>query len=283
MFPEPLCTAILMLPIAPPVLGDTDGTRASYNRLRTFITPALQKNFPPAPRWRDALQRPDVARAMAETCDIDVSRAASCAWNTCRTSTAAWLEPHRDIPEKLFSMVIYLFTGPGCEGLGHRHLRCRPALGGPFSRHFQFRRDLRARPRHLARFRAPPDRGRPPPHGDQLRPPRLARPRPALLPRTPDKITCYENSPDARCRHSREGGNPSSSGPRFRGDDDWRHRFHPPGSSREASRVRMFVSARRLQRPPPPYFAIVSTVIALPVSRTPRRRAASTAACRSRT
>ncbi len=30
----------------------------------------------------------------------------------------AWLEPHRDIPQKLFSMVIYLFTGPDAAEWG---------------------------------------------------------------------------------------------------------------------------------------------------------------------
>jgi hypothetical protein len=29
-----------------------------------------------------------------------------------------WLEPHRDIPEKLFSMVVYLFTGPDAKDWG---------------------------------------------------------------------------------------------------------------------------------------------------------------------
>ena len=30
----------------------------------------------------------------------------------------AWLEPHHDIPEKLFSMVIYLCLGPDAQGWG---------------------------------------------------------------------------------------------------------------------------------------------------------------------
>ena len=30
----------------------------------------------------------------------------------------AWLEPHRDIPEKLFSLVVYLFTGPDAKEWG---------------------------------------------------------------------------------------------------------------------------------------------------------------------
>jgi hypothetical protein len=63
VFPEALCTAILVLPIAPPLLGVTDGTRGSYNRLRTFITPALQRKFPVCAAMADALRRPDVARS----------------------------------------------------------------------------------------------------------------------------------------------------------------------------------------------------------------------------
>jgi hypothetical protein len=31
----------------------------------------------------------------------------------------AWLEPHRDIPGKLFSMVVYLFTGPDAADWGN--------------------------------------------------------------------------------------------------------------------------------------------------------------------
>ena len=46
-----------------------------------------------------------------------------CALNTWQDIDGAWLEPHHDIPEKLFSMVIYLFVGAGRQGLGHRYLR----------------------------------------------------------------------------------------------------------------------------------------------------------------
>lgn len=117
VFPEALCTAILVLPIAPPLLGHTDGTRASYNRLRTFMTPALQKNFPACAAMTDALQRPDVARMMAETCDIDVA-GSYLRMEYMQDLDGAWLEPHRDIPEKLFSMVVYLFTGPEAKDWG---------------------------------------------------------------------------------------------------------------------------------------------------------------------
>jgi len=117
VFPEALCTAILVLPIAPPLLGHTDGTRASYNRLRTFITPALQKKFPVCAALADALQRPDVARVMAETCNIDAA-GSFLRMEYMQDLDGAWLEPHRDIPEKLFSMVVYLFTGPEAKDWG---------------------------------------------------------------------------------------------------------------------------------------------------------------------
>jgi len=117
VFPLDLCTAILVLPIAPPVLGKTDGTRASYNAHRTFITPQLQRKFPVCAALADALQRPDVARTMAATCGIDVA-GSYLRMEYMQDLDGSWLEPHRDIPEKLFSMVIYLFIGPDAKDWG---------------------------------------------------------------------------------------------------------------------------------------------------------------------
>lgn len=117
VFPEALCTGILTLPIAPPVLGKTDGTRGTYNRQRTFITPLLRSKFPTCAVFADALQRPDVARLMAETCGIDVA-GSYLRMEYIQDIDGVWLEPHHDIPEKLFSMVVYLFTGPDAKDWG---------------------------------------------------------------------------------------------------------------------------------------------------------------------
>lgn len=110
VFPESLCTGILTLPIAPPALGPTDGTRDTYNSSRTFITPLLRSKFPTCAVLADALQRPDVARLMAETCGIE-AEGGFLRMEYIQDTDGAWLEPHRDIPDKLFSMVVYLFTG----------------------------------------------------------------------------------------------------------------------------------------------------------------------------
>ena len=55
VFPESLCTGILTLPIAPPSLGITDGTRNTYNSSRTFVTPLLRSKFPTCAALGDAL------------------------------------------------------------------------------------------------------------------------------------------------------------------------------------------------------------------------------------
>jgi hypothetical protein len=111
VFPADLCTGILTMPICPPNLGVTNGTRGSYNYARCFLTPKMRADYPCVQALADALQRPTVARLMADTCEIDVE-GSYLRMEYMQDIDGSWLEPHRDIPEKLFSMVIYLFTGP---------------------------------------------------------------------------------------------------------------------------------------------------------------------------
>ena len=117
VFPIDLCTGILTMPIVPPNLGKTDGTRNSYNDTRCFITPSMRQRFPTWEALSQALQRPEVARLMAETCNIQVE-CGNLRMEYMQDIDGSWLEPHRDIPEKLFSMVIYLFTGPDAKDWG---------------------------------------------------------------------------------------------------------------------------------------------------------------------
>jgi hypothetical protein len=117
VLPEKVCIGFLILPIAPPVLGKTDGTRNTYNRTRCFITPSMRARFPVCATLADALQRPEVARLIGETFGIKVP-GSYLRMEYMQDLDGAWLEPHRDIPEKLFSMVIYLFTGPDAKDWG---------------------------------------------------------------------------------------------------------------------------------------------------------------------
>jgi hypothetical protein len=117
VFPIDLCTGILTLPVAPPVLGPTDGTRNTYNDSRCFITPSMRRKFPTCEALTQALQLPEVARLLADTCGIAVE-GSFLRMEYIQDLDGAWLEPHRDIPEKLFSMVIYLFIGPDAKDWG---------------------------------------------------------------------------------------------------------------------------------------------------------------------
>jgi hypothetical protein len=117
VFPETLAVAILTLPIAPPVIDDCGGVRDRHNDKRAFFTPWLQSRFPVCARLAVALQRPEVARLFAETCAIDVA-GGFLRMEYIQDTNGAWLEPHRDIPEKLFSMVVYLCTGPDAKDWG---------------------------------------------------------------------------------------------------------------------------------------------------------------------
>ena len=117
VFPETLCTAILVMPIVPPMPGMTDGTRGTYNIQRTFITPELRHDFKVCHNLAEAFQLPEVARQFEETCDVTTDGAYFRA-EYMQDTDGMWLEPHRDIPEKVFSMVIYLCTGPEAEDWG---------------------------------------------------------------------------------------------------------------------------------------------------------------------
>ena len=117
VLPEALCLGIISLPIAPLLIDDCGGVRDLDNNLRSFVTPSMRQRFPLWQRFAEALQRPDVARLLGKTCEFEVE-GSFLRMEYIQDIDGAWLEPHRDIPEKLFSMVIYLFTGPEAAGWG---------------------------------------------------------------------------------------------------------------------------------------------------------------------
>jgi hypothetical protein len=120
--PEDLCVGILMLPIKPPDITDCGGVRdlEENNRKRTFLIPELQEDFPMVKALVEAFQRPDVARQFSETCNIAPERLEGSYLRIeyMQDTDGQWLEPHPDIPAKLFSMVIYLCTGPEAKNWG---------------------------------------------------------------------------------------------------------------------------------------------------------------------
>jgi hypothetical protein len=117
VFPLDMCTGILTLPIAPAYLGATDGTRNTYNDRRTFLTPSLRARFPSCRVLAEALQRPQVARLFQDTLGKNLA-GGHLRIEYIQDIDGMWLEPHTDIPDKLFSMVVYLCTGPEAKDWG---------------------------------------------------------------------------------------------------------------------------------------------------------------------
>lgn len=118
VLPEAMCTGLLTLPIAPPVLTvDTKGQRGTFNNQRTFFTPSMRELYPAISLLSAAMQRPEVAREFVSTCGIDATDA-YLRIEYIQDLDGMWLEPHCDIKEKLFSMVLYLCTGPFAKDWG---------------------------------------------------------------------------------------------------------------------------------------------------------------------
>lgn len=120
--PEDLCVGVLVLPIRPPLIDECGGVRdlQDNNSKRAFFTPRLQADFPAVAAFAEAFQKAQVARQFMETLgrpatDIEGSFLRI---EYIQDTDGAWLQPHCDIPEKLFSMVIYLCTGPEAKTWG---------------------------------------------------------------------------------------------------------------------------------------------------------------------
>jgi hypothetical protein len=120
--PEGLCAGVLFLPIRPPLIDECGGVRdlGGNNSKRSFFTPALQRDFPACKAFALAFQRPEAASLFSSTLDIEPVDIAGSYLRIeyIQDTDGAWLEPHRDIREKLFSMVIYLCTGPEAKNWG---------------------------------------------------------------------------------------------------------------------------------------------------------------------
>lgn len=117
VLPEALCLGLISLPIPPLLIDDCHGVRDVDNSKRTFVTPWLRSRFPLCQEFAQALQRPEVAQLAGATCGFEVE-GSYLRMEYIQDIDGAWLEPHHDVPQKLFSMVIYLCTGPDARDWG---------------------------------------------------------------------------------------------------------------------------------------------------------------------
>ena len=184
VLPESLCVGVLVLPICPPWIDECGGVRDlnKNNLKRSFFAPKLREDFPACQAFAEAFQRPEVARLFSETLGIPEIDGSYLRIEYIQDTDGAWLEPHRDIHEKLLLHGHLSDHRPRSEELGHRYLRPRSEMVRPLFRRLQLGGDLHPRPAQLARLRQAAHHRRAPADGGQLRAAHLARPRSALLP-----------------------------------------------------------------------------------------------------
>jgi len=109
--PERVCHAIAALPFEPPAVPTFDGRRESNNSTRVYFSPAMQARFSVCREVSDAFKQADVKRAIERETGTDLSRG-QLRIEYCQDVDGFWLEPHVDIPVKLFTMLVYLVDEP---------------------------------------------------------------------------------------------------------------------------------------------------------------------------
>lgn len=117
VLPEEVCAAIRALPFPPPQVEDTRGKRETHNSTRVFFSVENRARFAVCRDLAAALQQPSMVERLEATFETRLG-GSFLRIEYCRDVDGFWLEPHTDIGAKLFTMQLYLSTGPGAEAWG---------------------------------------------------------------------------------------------------------------------------------------------------------------------
>jgi hypothetical protein len=117
VLPPEVAEAIQSLPIPPARVGDTRGKRETHNATRVFFAGDNLRRHAACREVAEALQDEAVTKALEKTCWINL-KGSFPRVEYCQDTEGFWLEPHTDIREKLFTMLVYLVSGPGAETWG---------------------------------------------------------------------------------------------------------------------------------------------------------------------
>jgi hypothetical protein len=132
MLTEETCEEIRSLPIEAPEIADYAGTRESNNDSRGYFNEETCGEFGACAQVVGTFKDPRVIGAIEKACGIDLSRGHLRIEYT-QDRDGFWLEPHKDISVKLFTMLIYLSTEPELADAGTdifdrdlNHVGCAP-------------------------------------------------------------------------------------------------------------------------------------------------------------
>jgi hypothetical protein len=117
ILPADVCDGIAALPFPLPDGAIFDGRREANNAKRVYFTPQIQQRFPVCEEIADAFCHPRVVAAIERTTGTDLA-SGRLRIEYCQDVDGFWLEPHVDIPVKLFTMLVYLTDAPELHDAG---------------------------------------------------------------------------------------------------------------------------------------------------------------------
>jgi len=125
ILPTATVKAIAGLPFDPPGGATFDGRRESNNSSRVYFSPEIQARFPICATVADAFRAPYVIDALTALTGAPIA-AGHLRIEYCQDVDGFWLEPHVDIPVKLFTMLVYLSDDPALADAGTDIYECGP-------------------------------------------------------------------------------------------------------------------------------------------------------------
>lgn len=114
---EDTCTGVLELDIEPPKIGEYGGTREANNDTRFYFNPEACARSAACRQVVDTFKDARSIGKIEATCGIDLAQGRLRIEYT-QDRDGFWLEPHRDISVKLFTMLIYLSPEPELADAG---------------------------------------------------------------------------------------------------------------------------------------------------------------------
>lgn len=117
ILPQDVLRAITELPFAPPEALIFNGRRETNNASRIYFTPENQRNYSVCAAVAGAYNSLVVKSALEELTGADLSNG-HLRVEYCQDEDGFWLEPHRDIGVKLFTMLVYLSDDPDLYDAG---------------------------------------------------------------------------------------------------------------------------------------------------------------------
>jgi len=107
VLPKETINELLKLPLPVQVIENHTGKRESYNHSRIFFNEQCCNKYPVAKNIVHVFNHPSIIAQLSNICGRDLAKGKLRIEYTLDTGDF-WLEPHRDIKEKLLTFLVYL-------------------------------------------------------------------------------------------------------------------------------------------------------------------------------